>query len=94
MFETLKSGSVLQVGVPFGERVFGKAVKGRSSVYGWCRAYIDHESSDVHFSFIDESADCLSVLADKESASRDWEPRGQSRPVREDGPALTAFFEC
>ena len=32
-----------------GERVFGKAVKGRSSAHGWCRAYIDHESSDVHF---------------------------------------------
>jgi len=47
--ETPKSGRVLQVGVPWGERVCGKAVIGRSSADGWCRAYIDDESSDVHF---------------------------------------------
>ena len=51
----------------------------------------NHESSDVHFSCIDESADCLPAFSGKESASRDWEPHGQSRPVRENGSALAAF---
>ena len=71
MFETLKSGSVLQVGVPFGERVFGKAVKGRSSAHGWCRAYIDHESSDVHFSCIDGPVNRLPVISSKRLASHE-----------------------
>jgi hypothetical protein len=71
VFETLKSGSVLQVGVPYGERIFGRAVKGRSSAYGWCRAHIDDESSDVHFSCIDEAVNRLPIILGKRLASRE-----------------------
>jgi hypothetical protein len=49
VLEMPQPGRVLQVGVPERGTCPWLAVMGRSSADGWCRAHIDHESSDVHF---------------------------------------------
>lgn len=45
------------------------------------------------FFYIDRHGDSLAAKAGRESLSRDWEPHGHSRPVREDGPAMTASLD-
>ena len=68
MFQKLKSGSVLRVGVPSGERVFGKAVIDRLSAYGWCRAYSTTKAATC-ISYIDGPVNGLPAGAGNSLAS-------------------------